>query len=66
MSGQERIQKTLSLSSRLRNMAFDAILRRHPEFTDDQVQVKFVELTYGQELASGLAGAQARKTVESA
>ena len=55
MSGQERIQKTCSLSSHLRKMAFDAIRKRHPEFTDDQVQIKFVELSYGKELASALA-----------
>lgn len=52
MSGLERIRKMSSLSSRLRDMAFDAIRRRHPEFTQQQVQLKFIELTYGKNLAT--------------
>lgn len=52
MTGQQRIQKMAALSTRLRNMAFDAIRRRHSEFFEDQVRMKFIELTYGKELAS--------------
>lgn len=66
MSGRERIQKAASLSSRLRNMSFDAIRRRHPEFSEDQVRLKFVELTYGEELASELATHLQEKSVEPA
>ena len=35
-------------------MAMDAIRRRHPEFDDDQVRIKFIELTYGKDLAEGV------------
>lgn len=52
MSGEERIQKMAALSSRLRDMAFDAIRRRHPEFSEQQIRLKFIELTYGKDLAT--------------
>ena len=29
----------------------NAIRRRHPEFDDGEVQLKFIEMTYGKELA---------------
>jgi hypothetical protein len=32
-------------------MAFDAIRRRHPELSRDEVQLRFLELTYGKSLA---------------
>jgi hypothetical protein len=32
-------------------MAFDAIRRRHPEYSEDDVRLKFIGLTYGKELA---------------
>lgn len=32
-------------------MAFAAIRRRHPEFSNDEVQLLFIELTYGKPLA---------------
>lgn len=32
-------------------MAFDAIRRRHPEYTEDEVRLRFIELTYGKALA---------------
>lgn len=51
MSPQERIAKMCSLSRRVRNMAFDAIRRRHPEFDEEEVQLLFIELTYGEPLA---------------
>jgi hypothetical protein len=34
-------------------MGFEAIRRRHPEYDERQVQLKFIELTYGEELAKG-------------
>jgi len=66
MSGQERIQKAMSFSSRLRDMSLDAIRRRHPEFSEDQVRLKFIELTYGEELASEMAAQLREKSVEPA
>lgn len=52
MSPQERIRKTCAMSSRVRKMAFDAIRRRHPELDESEVQLLFIELTYGRLLAN--------------
>lgn len=32
-------------------MSLNAIRRRHPELSDDEIRLKFIELTYGTELA---------------
>jgi len=32
-------------------MAFAAIRRWHPEYTEDEVQLRFIELTYEKDLA---------------
>lgn len=52
MTPQERIRKTLAMSFQVRKMAFDAIRRRHPQLDEDEVQLLFIELTYGEPLAS--------------
>ncbi len=52
MTGQQRVEKALALSQQIRSMAFAAIARRHPDFDAAQVQLKFIELTYGRELAA--------------
>ena len=54
MSPDERLEKTFSLSNGLRRMAMDAIRRRHPDFDEEQVRIKFIELTYGKDLAEGV------------
>ncbi len=64
MNGQQRVQKAMALSSQLRSMAFNAIRRRHPEWNESQVQLKFIELTYGSELAAGLEQWKAERTIE--
>ncbi len=51
MSPSERIRKMCAISRRVRLMSFNAIRRRHPEFNDEEVQLKFIELTYGKDLA---------------
>ncbi|MEM7314689.1 MAG: hypothetical protein AAF497_16205 [Planctomycetota bacterium] len=66
MTGQERVQKAMALSSQIRSMAFDAIRQRHPDWDEDQVQLKFIELTYGEELAADFARWKAERSVESA
>ena len=48
----QRVEKTLRLSSEMIRSAKSAIRRRHPEFTKDEVTVKFIELHYGAELAA--------------
>lgn len=51
MSPQQRIAKMCSLSQRVRNMAFDAIRRRHPKLDEEGVRLLFIELTYGKSIA---------------
>jgi hypothetical protein len=52
MSPQQRIRQTCALSRRVKKMAFDAIARRYPDLSDELVQLKFIELTYGEALAT--------------
>ena len=52
LTPQERIRKTCAMSRRVRKMAFEAIRRRHPEFDESEVQLLFIELTYGKPLAN--------------
>jgi len=51
MTPQQRIAKMCAMSRLVRNMAFDAIRRRHPELDDEGVRLLFIELTYGKTLA---------------
>ncbi len=51
MSPQERIRQTCQMSRRVRDMAFDAIRRRHPELDEAEVRLAFIELAFGQHLA---------------
>ncbi|MDA0659924.1 MAG: hypothetical protein O3C60_13935 [Planctomycetota bacterium] len=52
MSPQERIRRTCAMSQRVKQMAFEAIQRRHPELSENEVRIKFIELTYGATLAA--------------
>lgn len=54
MTPHERIRKTCSMSRRVRKMAFKAIRRCHPELDESEVQLLFMELTYGRRLANGV------------
>ncbi|QEG40772.1 hypothetical protein [Roseimaritima ulvae] len=54
MSPADRIAKMCNLSASLRRMAFDAIRRRHPKIGESEVRLKFIELTYGKELADAV------------
>lgn len=51
MSPRERLRRACAWSGQVRRMAFDAIRRRHPEYSEDEVRLTFLELTYGKELA---------------
>ena len=51
MTPQERLRRSCAWSGQLRRMAFAAIRRRHPDYSEDNVRLKFIELTYGQTLA---------------
>lgn len=54
MSPTERVNTMCKLSAGLRRMAMDAIRRRHPGFDEGEVRLKFIELTYGKELADSV------------
>lgn len=54
MSPHERLRRACAWSGQIRRMAFDAIRRRHPAYSEADVRLKFIELTYGQELADGV------------
>ena len=51
MSPQERLRRACAWTGQVRRMAFDAIRRRHPEYSEDEVRLTFIELTYGKDLA---------------
>ncbi len=63
MSPIQRLRKTFALSRRVKRMAMDAIRRRHPEFDENAVRLKFIELTYGKSLADGVRRCQKERTV---
>lgn len=49
-----RLEKALALSCEVIRMSKAAIRRRHPEFSEDEVGLKFIELNYGDELADSV------------
>lgn len=51
MSPQQRIKVVCGLSNNIRQMVFSAIRRRHPDYSENQVRLVFIELTYGKDLA---------------
>ena len=51
MSPIQRLKKTFALSRQVKQMAWNAIRRRHPDFDEDEVRLKFIEVTYGKTLA---------------
>lgn len=51
MTPQERLRRACAWSGQVRRMAMNAIRRRHPDYTEDDVRLKFIELTYGKALA---------------
>ena len=50
MPRSERVQKALRLSSEMVHSAKAAIRRRHPDDTELQVAIRFIELCYGADL----------------
>lgn len=51
MPPSERAARALRLTSQMLRRAKDAIRRQHPEFNEQEVGLKFVELHYGETLA---------------
>lgn len=64
MTPKQRIRQSCAMSRRVRQMAFEAIRRRHPDFTEEEVQLLFIELTYGRALASEVRRWKEGQTVE--
>ena len=54
ISGAEHFAMMCRLTANVRTMAFEAIRRRHPDFSDEEVRLRFIELTYGSELAESV------------
>ena len=52
MSPQQRMSQVMALSYELKRMAEQAIRRRHPTASDNEVQLLFIEQTYGVKLAN--------------
>jgi hypothetical protein len=50
----ERLEKALALTCEVIRLSKAAIRRRHPEFSEDEVGLKFIELNYGSELAESV------------
>ncbi len=48
---EKRLEITFQLSSMAKNLSFNAIRKTNPEFSDEEIKIKFVELHYGKELA---------------
>lgn len=64
MTPQQRIQQMCAWSGKIRRMAFEAIRRRHPEYDENDVRLKFIELTYGEQLARDIRNWQQEQTSE--
>ena len=54
MSPLQRLQKAFSLSRQVKQMTMNAIRRRHPDFDEDAIRFKFIELVHGKALADEL------------
>ena len=59
----QRTELALSLSAEVITLARRAIRRVHPQWTDRQVDLEFVALHYGPELAARLAKCMTGETV---
>ena len=64
MSPQQRIEKMLRLSADVKAMSMSAIRRRRPEFNECQVRIKFIEITYGEDLARGVCSAMGESWID--
>ena len=51
MAPEERFRKAHAMSCRCRKMARDAIRRRYPGISEDELRLRFIELVYGRDLA---------------
>jgi len=63
MSPVQRLKKTFALSRQVKRMSMDAIRRHHPEFDENAVRLRFIELTYGKSLAEDVRRWQAEHAI---
>ena len=54
MPPSTRLEKALALSCEVIQLGKAAIRRRHPDFCEEEIRIKFIELNYGQELAEAV------------
>ena len=59
----QRLRKTFALSRQVKRMSMDAIRRRHPDFDENAVRLKFIGLTYGEALANNVRRWQEERPV---
>jgi len=52
----ERVRRALHLSSMVMRMSRQALKRRRPDLSEREIDLWWVELNYGRELAHGLRG----------
>ncbi len=64
MTPQERLRRACAWSGQIRRMGFAAIRRRHPDFSEDEVRLQFIELTYGKPLADEIREWQRKQSRE--
>lgn len=64
MTPQRRWQLFLDLNDTMRKHAMEAIARRYPHFSEQEVRLKFVEVHYGKTLARELRTYLARRTTQ--
>lgn len=46
-----RLAEAFSASNRVAEQCKNAIRQRHPEFSEDEIDLRFIELNYGQKIA---------------
>ena len=61
-SPSQRASKALALSAEIARQCKAAIRRRHPEFDEAEVGLKFIELNYGKELSEKVRLWRAKNT----
>ena len=61
MTPHERLRRACAWSGQIRRMAFAAIRRVHPEYSENEVRLKFIELNFGKTLADEVRDWQAEQ-----
>lgn len=62
LSGTQRLQLAVRLTSHVRAASRKAIERLNPTLSPRELEYKFIELHYGRELAEGVRASDARRS----